>query len=78
MGMDREITDFSRVQIDREEEIAEWGAALRKAGEGVSEVFGYVNNYYAGHAPASARSLQRVLGQVPVTPDRVGEQISLF
>ena len=78
MGMDRAITDFSRVQIDREEEIAEWGAVLRRGGEGVRDVFGYVNNYYAGHAPASARSLQRALGQEPVTPDRVGEQISLF
>ena len=27
---------------------------------------------------ASARDLQRILGQTPVTPDQLGEQFSLF
>src|SRR5690606_22486151 len=39
MGMDREITDFSHIQVDREEELAEWGAALQRAGQAVEEVF---------------------------------------
>lgn len=78
MGTDRSITDFSRVQLDRGEELAEWAAALRGAGEEVREVFGYFNNYFAGHAPASARDLQRRLGQRPVEPGEVGEQTSLF
>ena len=40
--------------------------------------FGYVNNHWAGHSPQSARELQRLLGQTPVTPDQLGEQFSLF
>ena len=78
MGMDREITDFSRIQVDREAELEEWAAAIRGAGEAVGEVFAYFNNYFAGHAPASARSLQRLLGLEVVAPERVGDQISLF
>ena len=78
MGADRSITDFSSVQIDREEELTEWAAELKDPGEGVTDVFGFFNNYYAGHAPASARTLQRLLGQRPVEPGEVGEQTSLF
>ena len=42
------------------------------------EVFGYVNNHFAGHSPASARELQRLLGQHAVEPEQLGEQMSLF
>ena len=41
-------------------------------------VYGYVNNHFAGHSPASVRDLQRMLGQRPVMPDELGEQMTLF
>ena len=44
----------------------------------VKTVYGYVNNHFAGHSPASARELQRLLHQRPVEPDQLGEQMSLF
>jgi hypothetical protein len=37
-----------------------------------------VNNHVSGHSPESVRQLQRLLGQTPVMPDQLGEQISLF
>jgi hypothetical protein len=37
-----------------------------------------VNNHFAGHSPASARQLQLLLGQKPVDPKELGEQMSLF
>jgi hypothetical protein len=43
-----------------------------------TEVFGYVNNHFAGHSPESVRELQRLLGQTPVMPDQLGEQMTLF
>ena len=43
-----------------------------------SVVYGYVNNHFAGHSPASVRELQVLLGQKPVMPDALGEQLSLF
>jgi uncharacterized protein YecE (DUF72 family) len=42
------------------------------------KVYGYVNNHFAGHSPESARELQRLLGQSPVDPSTLGEQMSLF
>lgn len=78
MGPNRDLTDFSHVQVDRGEEIASWAGVLRGLmGRGV-DVFGYMNNHFAGHSPASARDLQRHLGITPVDPKQIGEQISLF
>lgn len=78
MGFDRSITDFSHEQIDRSDELDEWAALLLRARESVSEIFGYFNNYYSGHAPAAVRALQRRLGQEPVEARDIGEQTALF
>ncbi|SRR5216684_4747673 len=77
MGPDREITGFSRVQFDRSEEIRAWSVALKRAAH-TRDVFGFFNNHFAGHSPASARELQRLLGQQPVDPETLRVQRSLF
>ena len=78
MGPNRDITDYSHLQFDRGAEIRAWAQALRTiAGRGVS-VYGYFNNHFAGHSPANAREMQALLGQRPVDPSTLGEQISLF
>ena len=78
MGPNRDLTDFSHVQVDRSDETAAWADVLgRVLGRGM-DVFGYFNNHFAGHSPASARDLQRRLGIPPVEPKQIGEQISLF
>lgn len=78
MGANRDLTDFSRIQLDRSAELDHWAAALRPLPSAGVEVFGYFNNHFAGHSPASARQLQALLGQAPVDPARLGDQISLF
>jgi uncharacterized protein YecE (DUF72 family) len=78
MGPDRAIEDYSRVLVDREHEIAEWAAALAELAARVSVVHGYFNNHYQGHSPASARALQRLVGQRPVEPEELSEQVELF
>ncbi len=78
MGPDRSIVDHSQLQADRAAEEREWAATLWRAAAGGTEVFGYTSNYWAGHAPASARALQRLLGQPVVEPGELGEQTSLF
>src|SRR3954471_22002028 len=77
MGPDREITDYSRVQFDRSEEMRAWSAALKSAAI-ARDIFGFFNNHFAGHSPASARELQRLLGQQPVDPETLRRQRSLF
>ena len=78
MGPNRDIVDYSRIQVDRSREIEQWATTLRSIGTSGLQAFVYVNNHFAGHSPASARDLQRMLRQRPVEPDQLGEQMSLF
>ena len=78
MGADREIVDYSRIQIDRSREVELWaGVISHLAGRGRG-VWGYFNNHFAGHSPSSARELQRMLNLKPVDPDQLGDQMTLF
>jgi uncharacterized protein YecE (DUF72 family) len=54
------------------------GAALGALAAGASDVYGYVNNHFAGHSPQNVRDLQRLLGQRPVDPGELGEQLPLL
>jgi uncharacterized protein YecE (DUF72 family) len=78
MGANRDIIDYSRIQIDRTRELEEWAGVLRTLAKIQVKVYGYVNNHFAGHSPQSARELQRMFGQEPVDPEALGEQMSLF
>lgn len=78
MGPNRDLTDFSHVQVDRGAEQWAWAQAMRDLLITGVDIFGYVNNHFAGHSPASARDFQRLLGGRPVDPHEIGEQTSLF
>ena len=78
MGPDRDLVDYSRIQVDRSRELETWVDVLLPLSGRGTEVYGYINNHFAGHSPASARELQRMLGQRPVDPEQLGEQMSLF
>jgi uncharacterized protein YecE (DUF72 family) len=78
MGPNRDIVDYSRVQVDRSRELELWSRAVAALVTLGLPVYGYLNNHFAGHSPSSARDLQRLLGQTPVAPDQLGEQLSLL
>jgi len=78
MGPNRNLVDHSRIQADRSRELALWADALAAMPDSVTDVFAYTSNYFAGHAPRSARDVQHALGIVSVDPDSLDEQISLF
>ena len=78
MGPNRDLVDYSRIQVDRSRELEAWATVLPALVTRVKTVFGYFNNHFAGHSPASARQLQRRLGLPVVEPDQLGEQMSLF
>ncbi|MEP6999999.1 MAG: DUF72 domain-containing protein [bacterium] len=78
MGGNREIVDYSRIQIDRSRELEQWAGVLATLAKVRVKVYGYVNNHFAGHSPQSVRELQRLLGQTPREPETLGEQMSLF
>ncbi|MBC7893828.1 MAG: DUF72 domain-containing protein [Cytophagaceae bacterium] len=78
MGPDRDFVDYSRIQVDRSREVDAWGAVLPAHAKRAGGVFGYVNNHFAGHSPATLRDLQRRLRLVVVEPESLGEQLTLF
>ncbi|HMC54157.1 MAG TPA: DUF72 domain-containing protein [Gemmatimonadaceae bacterium] len=78
MGADREIVDYSRIQIDRLRELELWVGVISHLARRGRSVYGYVNNHFAGHSPASVRELQRLLNLSPVDPEQLGEQMTLF
>jgi uncharacterized protein YecE (DUF72 family) len=78
VGPDRDLVDHSRLQVDRSREIELWADAIGRLTDRVRTVFGYVSNYFAGHAPASARMIQDRLGLKSVTPENLGDQLRLF
>jgi uncharacterized protein YecE (DUF72 family) len=78
MGANRDLVDYSRVQVDRTRELGLWATLLWAAAERGIDVYGYVNNHFAGHSPATARELQRLLHQTPLEPGRLAEQMTLF
>lgn len=77
MGPDREITDYSHVQFDRSAEIRSWAEVIKRAAH-TKDVYGFFNNHFAGHSPASARQMQRELGEESIDPDSLRAQRSLF
>ena len=78
MGPDRRITDYDRIQVNRDDEMASWAAALAGLRNRVRTVFGYFNNHWQGHSPRSSRDFQRMCGQTPVEPEALREQVELF
>ena len=78
MGPNRDITDYSHIQVNRSAELDAWVPAIRALMQRIHSVYGYVNNHFAGHSPQSARELQRALRLTPVDPETLGEQMSLF
>ncbi len=78
MGPDRRITDYSHLQFDRTAELDAWARMIPTLQGQVREVFGFVNNHFAGHAPASVRMLQQSLGLPTVDPAAIGDQATLF
>jgi uncharacterized protein YecE (DUF72 family) len=78
MGPNRDLVDYSRIQVDRSREVEAWARVMLGLAERVKVTWGYVNNHFAGHSPASARDIQSRLGLTPVMPDQLGEQMSLF
>ena len=75
MGV-RDLPKFDRVYRDRMEEINRWADMIKTLE--ASEVFCYLDNYFEGHAPATANRLKRALGASTVDPRKLEKQASLF
>jgi uncharacterized protein YecE (DUF72 family) len=74
---DRQIQSFGEIRLDRRAELQEWARWIEQQRERLREIYGYFNNHYAGHGPASARSLLAMLRQ-PAPPPPAERQGDLF
>jgi uncharacterized protein YecE (DUF72 family) len=74
----RSLTDYTRIQIDRERELARWARAFEAIAGSAEMVVGYFNNHFQGHSPASANRFKELIGQQPIDPGTLVKQPSLF
>ena len=74
----RELTDFSRIQIDRTHEMQQWLDAFQVLSKKTLKIFGYFNNHYQGHSPASSNQFKTLLNLPTVSPLSLIKQPSLF
>ena len=77
MGL-RELTDFSRIQIDRSIEFQQWQEAFCRLSVKTEKIFGYFNNHYQGHSPASSNYFKSLLNLPTILPASLIKQPSLF
>jgi uncharacterized protein YecE (DUF72 family) len=77
IGIRDAVQRFNAVVHPRGDSIAWWAAALRAAPPRLKRVFGYANNHFEGHAPATIRVLYEALGVKHERPKRI-EQTTLF
>ncbi len=62
---------FDSVRLPRATEIGWWARTLHDAPPQLRRVYGYVNNHYSGHSPATVRALYAALGVAHVRPARI-------
>jgi uncharacterized protein YecE (DUF72 family) len=65
LGRRADVERFDRVQIDRRARLEEWAGRVRDFLHRGLEVYGYFNNHFAGHSPASARQFAGMMGIHP-------------
>jgi uncharacterized protein YecE (DUF72 family) len=61
LGRRSDVERFDTIQIDRTQELRGWAEQVRRfLGDGI-DVYGYFNNHFAGHSPASARQFLELI-----------------
>lgn len=53
--------DYTHVRIHRDKELDEWADVIQQLNEREVEVWGFANNHYMGHSPATLREIQQRL-----------------
>jgi len=67
LGRRKDIEEFDRIQIDRTKVLENWSEKVQLFLEQGFDVFGYFNNHFAGHSPASVRQFGKIMG-VEIVP----------
>jgi uncharacterized protein YecE (DUF72 family) len=81
LGDRRKIADdfsYVRPELERGDDLDWWSRQIERMLERGLEVFGYANNHYQGHSPATIRSLQERLNLPVRAPEQSLEQQQLL
>jgi uncharacterized protein YecE (DUF72 family) len=78
LGDRRAVGRYDRVIVDRAAEFDVWTNDLSRVIPEVREIYGYFNNHWAGHSPASANEMKRRLGLVVIDPKERWTQRELW
>ncbi|MDX1600587.1 MAG: DUF72 domain-containing protein, partial [Anaerolineales bacterium] len=62
LGRRKDIDTFDRLQIDRTEELEGWAQRVQGFIDEGRDLYGYFNNHFAGHSPASVRQFAEMIG----------------
>jgi uncharacterized protein YecE (DUF72 family) len=60
---DRSLTRFDRPVRDCTKSLDVWERLIRSLRRGVRDIYGYANNHYQGHSPATVRAMLARLGE---------------
>jgi uncharacterized protein YecE (DUF72 family) len=66
--------DFSAVRINRDVQLDKWAAQVNSYRQMGAIVYGYFNNHYQGHSPASVRAFQMRLADTDLRGSDGGEE----
>jgi uncharacterized protein YecE (DUF72 family) len=78
LGERPHLESYAEALFDRSSDISGWAGVLRELSGQVREIYGFFNNHYEGHSPASARTLLKHLGQPVTEPEELDPQLDLF
>ena len=67
-GYHERFTNLASLQEERSDDLESWAETLLAMGDQVKHAYIYVNNHYAGHAPATINQLRELLGLGAVDP----------
>lgn len=62
LGRRKDIQVFDRIQIDRTSTLRTWAERVNGFLDQGIDVYGYFNNHFAGHSPASVRQFAEMMG----------------
>ena len=62
LGRRKDISQFGGIQIDKSETLGGWAKRVSRFLDDGVDVYGYFNNHFAGHSPASVRQFAEMLG----------------
>jgi uncharacterized protein YecE (DUF72 family) len=73
LGRRKDIHAFDRIQMDRAEVLEMWAERVDTFLDQGVDVYGFFNNHFAGHSPASVRQFAELLGLTLDLPGEFGQ-----